>query len=228
MRSQIIRLDEVSKIRDTAVVIDVLRAFTTAAYAFDAGVMSIQLVRTAEEALAIRQIEPGTLVMGEVNGLRPPEFDFGNSPTALLGISLEGRSMVQRTSAGTQGALLSSGAHHILAASFVCASATARYLQDIVPLEITFVVTGSHTVDGGDEDLACAEYIQALINGENPAVEPYIERVTSSVSGRLFTGEPGQEYDRYDLHHAKQVDRFSFAMLAKMENNRMILRPYQV
>ena len=105
MHTEIVNLEGTSKIRGTAVVIDVLRAFTTAAYVFNAGTRSIQLVRTVEEALAIRHLQPGTLVMGEVGGLKPAGFDFGNSPTALLGLNLDGRHLVQRTGAGTQGAI---------------------------------------------------------------------------------------------------------------------------
>ena len=44
--------------RGTAVVIDVLRAFTTLAYAFGAGVQKALIVGSADEAFAWRQKHP--------------------------------------------------------------------------------------------------------------------------------------------------------------------------
>ena len=227
MQIQTILLDEIDNIQDTVVVIDVLRAFTTAAYAFNAGVESIQLVRSVEEALAIRHTQPNTLVMGEVGGLRPPGFDFGNSPTALLSQDLRGCTLIQRTGAGTQGAILCAKARHLLAASFVCARATIQYLQQIQPKMVTFVVTGSHTSDAGEDDRACADYLTALLLGEAPPTQTFLQRVMDSDSGKLFTGQAGEEFDRRDLENALQVDRFSLAMIAHLENDRMILRPHR-
>src|SRR6266508_6970461 len=85
------------------VVIDVIRAFTTAAFAFAAGAREIVLTSAVEEALALRAHFPGALVMGEVDGLPVEGFDFSNSPAELIGRDLGGRRMIQRTSAGTQG-----------------------------------------------------------------------------------------------------------------------------
>ena len=65
------------------VVIDVLRAFTTAAYAFAAGARRIWLVETVEEALAVKAARPGTLAMGENRGRWVEGFDFSNSPVGV-------------------------------------------------------------------------------------------------------------------------------------------------
>ena len=87
------------------IVIDVLRAFSTAAYAFSLGAEELLLVGTVEEALSLRPQIPNSKVMGEVNGIRPDGFDFGNSPTYLSQENLSGITMIQRTTAGTQGAI---------------------------------------------------------------------------------------------------------------------------
>ncbi len=228
MKIQTILLEEVDHIKDTVVVIDVLRAFTSAAYAFAAGAESIQLVRTVEEALTIRQTQPYSLLMGEAGGLRPDGFDFGNSPNEFLGQDLSGRRLIQRTSAGTQGAVLSIAARQLLAASFVCARATVRYIQSIQPDLVTLVVTGSHTADNGDEDRACADYLTAVLHGEAPNWQSFVQRVTESEAGKRFTGQPGEEFDRRDLENALRLDRFSFAMVAHHENSKLILRPHRI
>ncbi|MEJ2353582.1 MAG: 2-phosphosulfolactate phosphatase [Anaerolineales bacterium] len=97
-------------LQGTVVVIDVLRAFTTAAYAFWAGAADITLVATVAEALALRKAKPEMLIMGEVDGLPVEGFDFSNSPTEIAGQDLAGRHLVQRTSSGTQGVVLSRNA----------------------------------------------------------------------------------------------------------------------
>ena len=105
MRIQRATLETCAAAAGVAVAIDVLRAYTTAAYGLAAGAREILLTGTVEEALALRAEIPGSLAMGEVNGRQPPEFDFGNSPSALAGLDLSGRPLIHRTSAGTQGAV---------------------------------------------------------------------------------------------------------------------------
>src|SRR5512136_1543681 len=103
MRFQYTTLETCYKAKNTVVVIDVIRAFSTAAYAFGAGAESITLVSGVKEALELRAAIPGALVMGEVGGIKVDSFDFGNSPAEFLGLDLSGKALIQRTSAGTQG-----------------------------------------------------------------------------------------------------------------------------
>ena len=94
---------EISERRGPVVVVDVLRAFTTAAYAFGAGATHIFLVGSVEEALDFKATNPGVLAMGENYGEKPPGFNFSNSPVEIATADVTGRTLVQRTSAGTQG-----------------------------------------------------------------------------------------------------------------------------
>ena len=55
----------------TVIIIDVFRAFTTAAIAFDRGADHIVLVAEVEEALQLHNNGVGHLLMGEVDGKRP-------------------------------------------------------------------------------------------------------------------------------------------------------------
>ena len=207
----------------TVVVIDVIRAFTTAAFAFAAGARDIVLIGTLEEALALRERFPGALVMGEVGGLQPPGFDFGNSPTDLVGRDLGGRRMIQRTSAGTQGVVRSLRADTLLASSFVVAGATARFIRRQAPECVTFVVTGAHTDRDGDEDAACADYIAALLRGEAADPAPFLRRVRDSLPGRIFADPAYPEFPAADLELCTEVDRFDFAMLVERRNGLLVM-----
>jgi 2-phosphosulfolactate phosphatase len=200
----------------TVVVIDVLRAFTFEAWAFAHGAGRMLAVDAPERALHLaRTILPGSLAAGERGG-RPLEgFDLGNSPLALIDHDVAGRTIVHRTSAGTQGLARTVGSELVVAASFVTAGATARLLRERGVEDVTFVVTGDSLGRDGDEDLACAELIAARATGEDPDPRPFLARVGTSDAGRMF-GPDGPEWaPPEDLAFACEVDRFDFALLAE-------------
>jgi 2-phosphosulfolactate phosphatase len=207
------------------IAIDVVRAFTTAAYAFAAGASDILLVSTVEEAQAQRRRFPGALLMGEVDGGLPfAGFDLSNSPSELTGLDLTGRRLVHRTSAGTQGVVRSTQADLLMASSFVCAGATVRYLRRHAPETVTFVVTGLVYGRDGDEDAACADYLTALLRGEQPDIAPYIQRVYQSTSGHLFTDSVRPEFPLTDLEYCVELDRFDFAMLVERQDGLLVMK----
>jgi 2-phosphosulfolactate phosphatase len=200
----------------TVVVIDVLRAFTFEAWAFSHGAGRMLAVDEPGHALHLaRTVLPGSLAAGELGG-RPLEgFDLGNSPVALVDHDVTGRTIIHRTSAGTQGLARSAGARLVLAASFVTAGATARFLREHDVDDVTFVITGDSLGRDGDEDLACAELIAARAAGDDPDPRPFLARVATSDAGRLF-GPDGPEWaPPEDLALACEVDRFAFALVAQ-------------
>jgi 2-phosphosulfolactate phosphatase len=205
------------------VVIDVLRAFSTAAYAFGRGAKEIILVSTVEEALSLKSTLSPSKAMGEVEGLRPEGFEFGNSPTHINEADLSGITMVHRTSAGTQGVVRSQGAEVMLAASFVVANATIRYISQLAAPEVTFVITGK-SYNGGDEDIACAEYLEELLKGNQPDVKPFLKRVLESRDAFPHLNPEQRAFPRSDLDYCTQNDKFDFAMPITREDGRLIMR----
>lgn len=205
------------------VVIDVLRAFTTAAFAFANGATEIMLVSSVEEAFAGRQQWPDALLMGEVNGRHIPGFDFGNSPTDLVDVDLNGSRLIQRTSAGTQGVVRSVQATAVFSASFVCAGATARAIQAMQPEQVTFVNTDDRPGGYGEEDRACSDYLSALLHGGQPDPAPYLARVRDSINGRFFANPALTHVPMTDLQYALDLDRFAFAMQARQEKGMWLM-----
>ncbi len=203
------------------IVIDVLRAFSTAAYAFSCGSREILLVSTVEEALRLREQVPGSKAMGEVGGLPPEGFDFGNSPTHLLQHELNGLTLIQRTGAGTQGAVRSKKADLLLAASFVVAGATVNYVCRYEPAEVTFLITGSMN---NDEDVACAEYLEARLKGHRPDTTPFVQRVYASRDSLQHVDPEQKAFPISDLDYCTQIDRFDFAMPITRESDRLVMR----
>jgi len=216
--------DTCSDAAGLVVVIDVLRAFTTAAYLFDAGVEEIFLVSGVDEAFALRDQFPGSLLLGEVNGIQVPGFDMGNSPSAVLARMDLGKRVIQRTSAGTQGVVRAVKADTVLTASLVNAAATVKYIQKLAPPSVTLVQTGYWPEEGwGDEDVACADVIENLLRSGGYDLDNLTHRVCASRSGLHFDGSR-PDFPQSDLELALRIDYFDFAMQVVRVNGLHVLR----
>jgi len=217
-------LETCHKVTGLVVVIDVLRAFSTAAYALSRDAEKVILVSDVDEALSFKSQIPNSKAMGEIHGLRPEGFDFGNSPTQILEQDLSGITMIQRTSAGTQGAVRCKKADVLLASSFVVASATAEYIRELAPETVTFVITGQYAPEHGDEDLAHAEYLELLLMGQHPDKEPFIKRVFDSRDAIQHLDPKDTNFPLSDLDLCTNIDAFDFAMPITRENDLLIMR----
>ena len=194
-------------------IVDVFRAFTTAAFCIGAGAREIVLVRDHEQALTMKRADPTLFLTGEIDGRPIPGFDIGNSPSAIERLDLGGRRVVQRTSSGTQGVVAASGAQAILLGSFVIAAATVRYLRERATL-VTVVAMGQDATVDADEDLACARYLASALADERPSM-PVV---------KLFEAWPDW-FPRRDAELALEVDRFAFALPVYREDGLLIARP---
>ena len=205
---------ELAGVGGVVVAVDVLRAFTTAAYAFAAGAAEIWLAAEVDEALALARQLPNALVLGEDQGRRPPGFDFANSPVAIATAQLAGRVPVQRTSAGTRGVLAAVDADEIYAASLVNASATAEAVARHGEGPPTYVVTGRFPdhPNGGDDDLLTAQLIERARLGEPLQSAETARRVAASREAGVTLALGGDDVHPDDVAFATAVDRFRFAM----------------
>lgn len=207
------------------VVVDVLRAFTTAAYAFDRGAQEIVLVSTVEEAFDLRERDSRCLLIGEVNGLTIDGFDLPNSPSALESLDLSMRRLIQRTTAGTQGVVLAARAEHLFVTSLCVASSTAKCIRALRPDVVTFVETGVRDKGGGEEDVACADYISSLLLDAPLNSTDIQDRVLRSRAAAKFSRAESRDFPSTDLEHALRIDQFSFAMKVERAGNLLVLRP---
>jgi 2-phosphosulfolactate phosphatase len=198
------------------VIVDVFRAFTTAAFCIAAGARDIVLVADHEQALAMKRAEPSLFLTGEIGGRPIPGFDAGNSPSVIEKLDLSGRRVVQRTSSGTQGVIVATRAEKILLGSLVIASATARYLADAD--EVTVVAMGSSVQERSDEDELGAAFIAARLRGDT--AQEHLELSDDTVWQDWFP--------RRDAELALEVDRFSFALPVAREDGLFIARPSHV
>jgi 2-phosphosulfolactate phosphatase len=197
------------------VIVDVFRAFTTAAFCVAAGAREIVLVGDHEQALAMKRKDPGLFLTGEIGGRPIPGFDVGNSPSAIEKLDLAGRRVVQRTSSGTQGVVAATGAAEVLLGSLVIGSATARYLAGAS--DVTIVAMGSSATEPSEEDELGAAFIAARLRGES---------ATGALELRRTEWEDW--FPRRDAELALEVDRFAFALPVHRENGLLVARPSYV
>lgn len=223
------------------VIVDVYRAFTTAAFCIAAGAREVVLVATVEEARRLARPpevtgaprrDPGRgppdqaphlapFLTGEVDGRPIDGFDAGNSPSAISSLDLAGRRVIQRTSSGTQGVVAATGAREILLGSFVIASATCRYLAARADL-VTVVAMGEAGLRPAEEDEACAAYLASLLLGL-PVTPPPAPLLRTGWDDR---GWPDW-FPRRDAELACDVDRFDFALPVSREDGMLIARPFR-
>ncbi len=219
--------------RGVVIVIDVIRAFTVAAYALAGGARELWLVRTVEEAHTLREyaltagvdgapLSQPPLLAGEVGGRLIPGFDMSNSPSQMAAADVRGRLIIQRTGAGTQGAVGAWQATRLLVASLVNARATAAYARQLAAQTdgvITLLPTASREQigDGFDtpmEDEYCADYLTALLQHPHEA-RAVVERGIADLlaSGRFADyADDDPDQPTADIPAALAPDRFAFAM----------------
>lgn len=222
-------LDTCQETRGIAVVIDVIRAFTTAAQIFENGAQEIILVVELEEAFALQQRIPGAILIGEEKGLPVAGFDFSNSPAEIATQRMDSRPVIFRSSNGTRGVAYCRQAEVILGAGLSNATATARYIQHLWQTgqaqshEVTFVLTGLKFKNPSYEDAVAADYIEALLLGQTPDPAQAERGVRESYWGRVFA-DPDSEFPAEDMDYCAAVDRYPFAMRAYPSGEQIVLR----
>ncbi|MFD8106005.1 2-phosphosulfolactate phosphatase [Streptomyces microflavus] len=222
METRFVGIAELAEIPSVAVVVDVMRAFTVAAWAFARGAEKIVLAESLDDALALTARHPEWVALKD--GPPAPGFALVNSPGLLRSADLGGRTVVQKTTAGTVGALAVKDASLVLCAGFVVAEATARLLRARGSGSVTFVVTGE---DGrADEDLACAQYIAGRATGAGTDAAGFLRRAAASRAATELAEGVRQGVHPDDIALCLEVDRFPFAMVAALEDSLMVLRPY--
>jgi 2-phosphosulfolactate phosphatase len=150
-------IDEAAVKGKTVVVIDVLRACTTAAYAMHGGCERIIPVASVEAAtnLVASLDKKVTLLGGEREGKRIDGFDLGNSPLEYTPDVVKGKTIILATTNGTKAISMSQGAKEILITAFVNMASVVDYLSGLREDVLTIVCAGDSN-RFALEDAVCA------------------------------------------------------------------------
>lgn len=195
-----------------AVVIDVFRAFSVAAYAFSRGAATVIPIAAVEDARELKRQHPDWLLVGERHARRLPGFDCGNSPSDLEQLDLVGRTLIHTTHAGTQGLTHALQADEVITGALVNAAAIVRYLQARQPAIITIVRMGHEARQNCEEDDICAELLRSRLIGQPMAPAGIRERLRLASSARKFFDPACDWAPERDFELCTRVDEFDFVL----------------
>lgn len=148
------------------VVIDVLRATTTMAFALANGADAVWPVAEVDAAHALarefRAADKQVLLGGERGGLPIPGFDLGNSPDRYTTKVCQGRQVIFTTTNGTRALLHANTAERVVTASFANFSAVC---EDLIKEErpIHFLCSGTDGQVTLEDTLLAGAYVSILM-----------------------------------------------------------------
>lgn len=151
---------------DCAIAIDVLRATTTMAAAFNAGAEAIQVFSDLEKLLSTSESWPAEkrIRAGERGGQKVDGFDLGNSPRDHSPEITKGKRLFMSTTNGTRCLQRIQDSPIVITAALTTRQAVVDYLLKHRPANIWLVGSGWEG-DYSLEDTVCAgAIIQGIIN----------------------------------------------------------------
>ena len=182
-------IEGAKKATGISVIIDVFRAFTVEAYLMNNGAKKIIPVGDIKTAYQYKKDHSQYLLIGERNGKQQVGFDYGNSPTQIASVDVEGKTIIHTTSSGTQGIVNAVNAEEILTGSLVNAKAIATYIKRKNPQEVSLVSMGLAGRKETEEDTLCANYIKSLLEDKELDITKEIESLKLTSGSKFFKKE---------------------------------------
>ncbi len=212
-----------AKATGATIIIDVFRAFTTATYAFASGASEIIMVGELDEALALKTSGRVDFSIGEREGLMPPGFDFGNSPTAMRDADFSGQRLALTTSNGTKAMLAATAAARRFTGALVNLTATVN-AAGVRAEALSIVAAGRKGTIKADEDELCAGLMRNHALGlemDHPAVRAHLQ---AHFLNEAFLASRAKFGPSSDWELACDVDRFDFAIEVRQEGGLLVAR----
>lgn len=206
-------IDGAKKAKGLTVIIDVFRAMTVEAYMARNNAKKIIPVSSVDFSFKYKNNHTNTILCGERSGKIVDGFDFGNSPSQIENIDFSGKTVIHTTSAGTQGIANAINADEIIGGSLVCAKAIAAYIKEKNPEYVSLVAMGLDGVRDTDEDMLCARYIKALLEGTTiPDLETEIQKIKYTDGAKFFDKQSQEVFPERDFHLCADYDSFDFVL----------------
>lgn len=211
------------------VVIDVIRAFTVAHYAFMNGVQGIMLAGSVDEAFRMKNQYPQYVLAGEIKGLPIPGFEIDNSPARIQAADLNGKMLIQKTTNGVRATLNSLNAEHVFVTGFSNARTTAAYIKQnlLKEQDMTINLIASHP--SGDDDLACAQYMAEILQSSDQVLaDQTVARISQSAAAEKFYDDERPEFLREDIRLCIQELPSTFVMKVNERNGIPFIQPFSI
>lgn len=201
------------------VIIDVLRAFSLECYLFQSGASKIIPIGNIDKAYEMKRENPDYILVGERGGKMCEGFDYGNSPSAFEHVSLNGKTIIHTTSAGTQGIANATGATEIISGSLVNAKAVAEYIRRKNPEVVSIVAMGNGGVREAKEDVVCAKYIKSMLDGTAYDIVSEVAKLQFDGGQHFFNPDTQDVFPEPDFWLCMKYDRFPFVLQLNQDKN---------
>ncbi len=203
------------KAEGLTVIIDVFRAYTTAAYLFEQGAEEVYIVSKIKTAEYLRKKLDNPVLIGERKGIKLKGFDYNNSPYFISQKNFGGCQIILSTSAGTKGIINAENADEIITGSFVNVSAVAEYIKTKSPEIVSLVAMGNNGVSRAEEDLLYLETLEKLLTDQEILSQSVIRDKLIETAGKRFFDEKTQkEMPKEDFYYSLTLDKFDFIIKA--------------
>jgi 2-phosphosulfolactate phosphatase len=203
------------------VVIDVLRAFTTACYIIDNNPKDYIIVPDIDTAHKLKKENLDYILIGERNGFNLPGFDYGNSPTEIKDLDFSNKAVVHTTTLGTKG-IINALKHtkKVITGSFINAKAIINYIKKENPDNVYLFCSDGRLND--NEDLMFAKYIKGYFENKPLDMDPIENDLIKHESGINYLTNPTTKYSKSDFFLALELDKFNFVIKAHLDKNNLI------
>jgi len=203
------------KARGLTVIVDVFRAYTTAAYLFDRQADKIFIVSKIETAKKLKKVLDDPILIGERKGIKIADFDYNNSPYFISQHDFSGKEIVLSTSAGTKGIIKATGADEIITGSFVNIAAAARYIKNKNVDIISIVAMGNNGITEADEDNLYTQELNKLLKDKEVLSQNEIKnRLRTPAGDRFFVESTQSQMPKEDFEYCLKINRFNFVIKA--------------
>ncbi|ADO77729.1 2-phosphosulfolactate phosphatase [Halanaerobium praevalens] len=213
-------LEGAQKAQGLTVIIDVFRAYTTAAYLFSKKANEIFIVSQIKTAKNLKKKLEAPILIGERQGIKLKEFDFNNSPFFISRENFFNKEIILSTSAGTKGIIAAENADKILTGSFVNLKATADYIKNQNPAVVSLVAMGNNGTTKADEDELYAQELEKLLKGKETLTQNQIkDKLRSPAGDRFFNKKTQSEMPKEDFEYCLKINKFNFIIEAVKKEN---------
>jgi 2-phosphosulfolactate phosphatase len=188
-------------------VIDVIRATSTIATALGRGADKVIIAPSSGEAFKARRSFPDALLCGEEKGIKIEGFDFDNSPYRLSGLDLSNRSVVLKTTNGTESILKARNAVETLTLCMLNLGCTMDYAAEASErnrADILFLCSGKWGEVSYDDVYAAGLAIRYLVERR--------ARVDVSDAGLLALNAALNETDAYEALAKSQSGKYALSL----------------
>ncbi len=169
---------------EAAVVVDVLRATTTIAWALNNGAETVQTFSDLKKLRETANNWPkeSRLLLGERGGKRLDGFDLGNSPVAVVPDVVSGKRLFMSTTNGTRSLERVKNSKTLYTMSLTNRSAVAEKLLERQPKDLWIVGSGWEGSYSLEDSLAAGALVQFLLEKSHSTASIFNDEATSALA----------------------------------------------